>query len=102
MEDQPTIQSLLEENKKLTEELTQAKIRLDESMEHTPITRVRKLNPKKSFNVKRVAEYCTKHNLKVITVYNSYGNGNYNYPNSAWRAVYPKLILPDTFFTNGL
>jgi hypothetical protein len=102
MEDQPTIQSLLEANQKLTEELANAKIRLDESMEHTPAMRVRKLNPKKSFNVKRVTEYCVKHNLKILKVFNSYGDGNYNYPNVAWRAVYPKLLLPDTFFTNEL
>lgn len=95
-------QTLSEANQKLVDQLTHAKIRLDESMEHTTATRVHRLNPSKSFNVKKVAAYCKENNIVVLRVYSAYGKGSYNYPNTAWRAIYPKVVLPDTFFTKEL
>lgn len=94
MPTQPTLQSLQEENQQLREELLSLKIRLDESPHHTPVTRMRKSNPRKALNVKLLAGYCEQHGIPVLRLYNSYGKGNYNYPNSVWKAVYPRLNIP--------
>lgn len=70
------------------------KIRTDDSMTHTPMVRVRKLNPNETFSSARLIAYCEDNEINIEKVYDAHDQPVNSYPNAAWEAVYPDVVLP--------
>lgn len=70
------------------------KIRTDDSMTHTTMVRVRKLNPGEKYSSLRLTAYCEDNELSIEKVYDAHEQPVNNYPNEAWENVYPDVILP--------
>lgn len=70
------------------------KIRTDDSMTHTTMVRVRKLNPNETFSSARLIAYCEDNEINIEKVYDAHDQPVNSYPNAAWEAIYPDVVLP--------